>query len=150
MHFAMQNINLNQVSSHSEIEDQLDMMHVNELLTSEERASLDSEMLYEFFCSELGKRMRRSKNVIRENSFMLKKDEVLVSGVIDSYFEEDGEWVLVDYKTDYLGAGSKKDKAEMYRPQLELYKEALESSTDKAVKEAYIYLFDIQEAVRVI
>lgn len=150
MHFAMQNINLNQVSSPSEIEDQLDMMHVNELLTSEERASLDSEMLYEFFCSELGKRMRRSKNVIRENSFMLKKDEVLVSGVIDSYFEEDGEWVLIDYKTDYLGIGSKKDKAEMYRPQLELYKEALESSTDKAVKEAYIYLFDIQEAVRVI
>lgn len=53
-------------------------------------------------------------------------------------------------QTDYLGTGSKKDKAEMYRPQLELYKEALESSTDKPVKEAYIYLFDIQEAVRVI
>lgn len=149
MHFAMQNINLNKVSDLDEINEQLDMMYANELLTFEERKALSPKNIYEFFRCELGKRMLDSKNVVRENSFMLKKDEVVISGVIDSYFEEEDEWVIIDYKTDYLGVGSKAEKAKTYRPQLELYKDALEASTDKKVKEAYIYLFDIQEAVRV-
>ena len=150
IHFAMQNLNLNQVESSIEIKTQLDMMYANELLTINERELLDEEVLYKFFASSLGKRMTSSKHVKRETAFMLKKEDIVINGVIDAYFEEDGQWVLVDYKTDYMGRSSQSDKVLSYRPQLDIYKEALESSTDKKVKSGYIYLFDIQEAIEII
>ena len=41
--------------------------------------------------------MRSSSEISSE--YICEKD-VLVQGVIDAYFEEDGEIVIVDYKTD--------------------------------------------------
>ena len=150
IHFAMQSLNFNHVESIENIQGQLDMMLANELITDEEVKILDAKVFVDFFNSPLGKRMLASKDVKRENAFMLKKDDIVISGVIDSYFEENGQWVLVDYKTDYMLYSSKNEKSEAYRPQLEIYKEALESSTNKKVKSGYIYLFDIQEAIEII
>ena len=150
IHFAMQSLNFNHVESIENIQGQLDMMLANELITDEEVKLLDAKVFVDFFNSSLGKRMLASKDVKRENAFMLKKDDIVISGVIDSYFEENGQWVLVDYKTDYMLYSSKDEKSEAYRPQLEIYKEALESSTNKKVKSGYIYLFDIQEAIEII
>ncbi|MFM1603111.1 PD-(D/E)XK nuclease family protein, partial [Helcococcus ovis] len=57
----------------------------------------------------------------------------LVDGQIDMYFEEDGELVIVDFKTN------KKIDEEIYKTQLELYKQGLERATGKKVKEKIIY-----------
>ena len=45
--------------------------------------------------------------------------QVTVQGIADLLFEEDGEWVLVDFKTDRIS--SEQQLARRYHEQLELY-----------------------------
>ena len=53
-------------------------------------------------------------------------DGTLVEGVVDLAFEENGEWTVVDYKTDREIA----DKGEeQYRRQLSIYAAAIERAT---------------------
>lgn len=66
-----------------------------------------------------------------------------VQGVADMFFYEDGEIVLVDYKTNRrpTADGLKKE----YRNQLRIYKKAIEEMTGVKVKECWIYSFEIGE-----
>ena len=72
-------------------------------------------------------------------------ETLLVQGIIDAYFIENGEAVLVDYKTDK--AKSQDDFRQVYTPQLKAYKKAIEAALDIRVKEAYIYSLELKEAI---
>ncbi len=72
---------------------------------------------------------------------------VLMQGIIDAFFEEDGEIVLVDYKTDFVKKGDSKKLLEKYGQQLDYYARALESITGKRVKEKIIYSFALGNEV---
>ena len=75
-----------------------------------------------------------------------KEEMVLVQGIIDAYFIEDEEIVLVDYKTDFVRRGEEKKLIDRYHVQLEDYAQALERMTGRKVKERYIYSFTLGEA----
>ena len=65
-------------------------------------------------------------------------DTVLVQGIIDAWFMEDEDIILVDYKTDRV----KRDIHELvdkYRIQLDYYADALQRVTGRKVKEKIIY-----------
>ena len=51
----------------------------------------------------------------------------MLRGIIDAYFEENGEIVLVDYKTDFVNEENKVDVVNKYKKQLELYRRFEES-----------------------
>ena len=70
---------------------------------------------------------------------------MLIQGIIDDYFEENGEIVLVDYKTDAVKSGE--ELIRRYETQVKYYKEALENLTDKKVKEIILYSFALNEIV---
>ena len=74
---------------------------------------------------------------------------VVIQGIIDAYFEEDGELILVDYKTDRIGQGEESKLIERYRTQLEDYALALERMLHKKVKQKYIYSFALQKAIEI-
>ena len=63
--------------------------------------------------------------------------QVILQGAIDCCFEEDGQWVLVDYKTDSPSELSA--RIEKHRPQLEIYAQALERITRIPVREKVLY-----------
>ena len=71
---------------------------------------------------------------------------VLIQGIVDVWFLEDGEIVLLDYKTDMVS--SEKTLTDRYAVQLELYKRALEAATGKKVKETYIYSFTLNKVIK--
>ena len=76
----------------------------------------------------------------------------IVQGIIDCFFEEEGELVLVDYKTTNVRskgefAGRRESIRERYALQIDLYRRALEAATGKRVKEAYLYLTNIGETI---
>ncbi len=117
-----------------------------------------------FFETELAGRMciaAREKKLFGEKPFMMgvpvgeiykemsgREENVLIRGIIDAYFEEDGELVIVDYKTDRVpregGAGILKRR---YEIQLLYYKRALEAATGKRVKQMYIYSFALGKEI---
>ena len=74
-------------------------------------------------------------------------ETVLVQGIIDAYFVEDGEIVLVDYKTDRVRRGQEQKLIDLYHVQLEDYAQALERMTGKKVKEKIIYSFTLHKEI---
>ena len=72
-------------------------------------------------------------------------DAVLLEGVVDCFFDEDGELVVVDFKTDRIGRTQIEERAEHYRPQLEAYSMALMRVMGKKVREKVLYFFSVGE-----
>ena len=70
---------------------------------------------------------------------------VVIQGIIDAYFEEDGRLVLVDYKTDHTR--SQKILLDHYKRQLDYYERALTQMTGKIVGEKWIYSLTLQQAI---
>ena len=64
-----------------------------------------------------------------------EEERVLVQGIIDAYFLEGQDIVLVDYKTDYVRKGEEQKLVDLYHIQLEDYAQALERMTGRKVKE---------------
>jgi RecB family exonuclease len=74
-----------------------------------------------FESGALGLRAARASRREREFDFLLPVEDVILRGYIDLWFEEGGELVLVDYKTD-----RDESRAGEYALQLRLYALALE------------------------
>ena len=74
-------------------------------------------------------------------------EKLFLQGIVDTAFLEDGEWVLVDYKTDRVKTGD--ELIRRYGIQLRIYSQALERLTGKPVKERYIYSFRLNDAIAV-
>ena len=112
------------------------------ILTEQEKQAVNREGILSFIRSDIGKRAARADNLRREQPFTILKDkdgtEVMVQGIIDCFFEEDGQLVLVDYKNSTLK--SEELLKSRYREQLDIYAEALEKITQKPVKERYLFL----------
>ncbi|MBG0764448.1 MAG: PD-(D/E)XK nuclease family protein [Tissierellales bacterium] len=161
-HFVMQMIRLKKEIDDVYVEDELSRMVIKKQLTEEEAEVVDVKKITRFYNSEIGKRMLSSKKVFREEPFIIKKESseiskkftgskqsVLVQGVIDCYFQEDDEIVLIDYKTDSLYNKKTEDILNIYKDQIKEYRLALETLTEKKVKESYIYLLSADKLINV-
>ncbi|MFZ5969584.1 MAG: helicase-exonuclease AddAB subunit AddA [Bacillota bacterium] len=161
IHFVMQHVDLKRVYTASEIQEQLEEMVKKELLHAEEAEIVNVKKILCFFQSPIGKRILQAQKVYREKAFnFIKKaeevipdlvnceEELLIQGVIDCYFEEEDEFILVDYKTDYIPYDKKAEIVNNYSIQIRLYREALEKITGRKVKESYLYLFYLDEEVK--
>ena len=116
-----------------------------------------------FLGSGLGKRMGaayNNKRLFCEKPFMMgvpasdvkdsfpDSEMVLIQGIIDAYFLEGDDIILMDYKTDRVS--DEQELIDRYRIQLDLYKRALESATDKKVKEIFIYSFALKKEIKLL
>ena len=156
MHEAMQWLPLAQYTQAS-LTKELDALVIKGTFTEEERNLLSDTSLYKFFSSDLGKRLINAKRIERELPFSMlfegkrvydtleDGEDLFLQGIIDTAFEEDGEWVLVDYKTDRVKSGE--DLIKRYKIQMDLYKEALQRLTGMPVKASYIYSFRLHDAI---
>jgi ATP-dependent helicase/nuclease subunit A len=66
-------------------------------------------------------------------------EQVLIQGIIDVFFEEDGKIVVADYKTDAVK--TEKELVDRYQVQLDYYAEALSRLTGREVVQKIIYSF---------
>ncbi len=113
-----------------------------------------------FLGTELAGRMKAAEaegRLYREQPFVLglpakelnekfpSGELVLIQGIIDVYFEEDGEIVVADYKTDKVENGQ--ELVRKYKKQLDYYAHALQELTGKQVKEKIIYSFGLREEI---
>lgn len=143
----------------------VDFFQAQGRLTGEYAAALRREKLLHFLRSPLAGRMRRAAErgqLYREQPFVYgidaarlsdgehtfpKGETVLIQGIVDAYFEEEGELVLLDYKTDVVREPG--ELVKRYRTQLDYYEEALKSLTGKPVREKLLYSFYLGTAIPV-
>ena len=138
-----------------DIDAQAEQMVRDNHLTSDEAAVLEKDKLRRFFSSEIAARIKASPLLMREKKVTVGKragelypdlpenvrdETVVIQGYVDCAFEEDGELVIVDYKTDRNV--TMEELRERYRKQLEMYEFAMEECTGKKVRCTLIYSFD--------
>ena len=73
-------------------------------------------------------------------------EKVLIQGIIDVFFVEDGKLVLLDYKTDVIS--SMEELWNRYAVQLDYYEEALSRLMEMPVKEKILYSFYLETGTR--
>ena len=78
-----------------------------------------------------------------------EEEKILLQGIIDACFEEDGELVIVDYKTDHVPGGDLSILAKRHGSQLQLYAFALERLTGLPVKERILYSVRMRDCIAV-
>ncbi|MNG24541.1 ATP-dependent helicase/nuclease subunit A [compost metagenome] len=75
-------------------------------------------------------------------------EPILIQGVVDCLFEDEGGIVLLDYKTDQVYGGKWDEAAERHRFQLDVYAEALELSIGKPIQECHVHFLSGGVSVR--
>jgi ATP-dependent helicase/nuclease subunit A len=159
LHIVMEQLNFRQTAAKAEsVKAVVDDLVKREVLTEEEAATVSYQKIVGFLGSEIGRRACRAEKLYKEVSFNIMREmsgeKIIVQGTIDCYFEEDGKYILLDYKSNYVGDPGDESAIERltegYRTQLELYREALERIRGVKVEEAYLYLFQIEKGIRVL
>lgn len=132
------------------------MMHMKEknLISEEQYSSVDPVQVAAFLISDAGRRMKAADSrgqLKREQPFMMllpadslgsgwhSEEGVIVQGIIDACFIEDGAYVILDYKTDRLKTGDCQELVDKYALQLYYYEQAVKKNTGLPVKEKLIY-----------
>lgn len=159
LHLVMQDLDFFCEPNEQSVREQIEKLRAQRKLTDEQANAVDVHAIVRFLRSDLAARIRKSEQVEREYRFSLLRpvrdfssldadDSVLLQGVVDCFFEEDGELVVVDFKTDHVSRAQLDERAEHYRPQLEAYSMALTRVMGKKVKEKVLYFFSAGEEVR--
>jgi ATP-dependent exoDNAse (exonuclease V) beta subunit len=89
--------------------------------------------------SPLGRRAARATRTAREFDFLMAMEDLVIRGQVDLWFEEGGELVVVDYKTDEVTAAEAHHRARDYGLQLRLYARAVESVAGRAPGRACLH-----------
>ncbi|MGN0701996.1 MAG: UvrD-helicase domain-containing protein [Lentihominibacter sp.] len=125
-----------------------DNLLADETILPEEYDEIKIDSISAFFDTEIGRRCARAEKkgkLFKEREFIaegeLEGERIIVQGIIDCCFEEDGKLVLIDYKNSSLAGRTAEDVTMDYSRQLALYAKALEGATGMEVSESYIYLF---------
>ena len=167
MHYVMLRLDFDRVGSVAEIKKQIEELVLNKSLTEKEAKVIRYTKIFNFFKSDLGKRILKAheegRMVHRElpffteissldinpelNKEIYQNEKIRLQGIIDGFFKEEDGIVLFDYKTDYLEEGNEDEIIERYKVQMKYYKEALEKVTESRVKEVYLYLFALDKEV---
>lgn len=161
-HRALELLDFGTILEAASVQKQIDLLCKNGRLDQKSVELIEIKKLTDFFATKLGQRMclaSRSGTLKKEQPFMLgvaanrvkeeypEEELVLVQGIIDAYFEEGDELVLVDYKTDRVDCVE--ELAQRYQLQVGYYAEALERLVGKRVKERLIYSIRLGEVVEV-
>ncbi len=165
-HAFMENLNF---SGEEELRLQLEELVSCGKMSQEDAAAIRLEEISGFLDSPIGRRMKRAAlegTLFREQPFVLgvaaqeifggempagsdaSEETILVQGIIDAYFTEDGQITVVDYKTDQVP--DENILAERYRIQMEYYAKALHSLTGMPIADAVIYSFHLGREIHLL
>ncbi len=148
MHTFMQFCDYN--NSKTDINSEISRLLEQGFLTQKQADCLDTIALNKLFSSKFADRMFKADKIYREikvSSFVSaneiedteSNEKILIQGIADCVFEENGKLVLVDYKTDRVKSDSQ--LLSMYNNQISFYAKAVSKTLKKEVKEAILYSF---------
>ena len=140
---------------------EIERLRAKGVFTDAEAKAINRRAVQRFFESELARRMMQSPLLMREKKFTIEvpvtklyagleafpDERVMIQGIADCAFLENGKLVVVDYKTDRLETeGEFKEK---YLSQVRVYRHALSLCTGYEVGETLLYSFHLNAAIPV-
>lgn len=135
------------------------------IITEDEAAVINPYQIVAFMKSDIGKRIKlasKQGKIYREQQFvfsvkaneirkdLMSEEPILVQGIVDCFFEEEGKVIIVDYKTDHIPKeGGEEILRNRYKIQLDYYQRAIEQITGKKVSQRILYSFALEKEVEV-
>jgi ATP-dependent helicase/nuclease subunit A len=162
VHLVLQNLDCIHEITKKTVENLIERLAEERKISEKEKQMISVNKIYRFTKQNIFQRMRDAakKNLLfKERQFIFgisaseineefpKEEIVTVQGIIDVYFEEEGELVILDYKTDKVD--SEEELIRRYEMQLRYYKKALEQMVGKQVKETVFYSFFLEKEINV-
>ena len=168
VHKTMELLDNAMVTTARQAEKALEAMWQEGRLPEETKTFITAEKIAAFVNSTLGRRMCEAAKkgcLYKEKQFVIgvkperlageekvsndKKDTpIVVQGIIDAYFREGDNLILLDYKTDHVKEGQEQRLVERYQTQLLYYKDTLEQLTGLKVSETYLYSFALDKEIK--
>ena len=102
-----------------------------------------------FTQSALGRRAAKAMRSAREASFLMAIEDLVIRGQVDLWFEEGGELVIVEYKTDDVTAAEAHHRIGDYALQLKLYALAVERMAGRVPDRAFLHFLKPNTVVEV-
>ena len=161
-HRVMECLDYQKTASRDEIRRQLREWVDARKMERKEAESVRVKDIWNFVETPLGQRMKAASEkrlLFREQPFVIARkaseldpqwrceENVLVQGIIDAWFYEGDQIVLLDYKTDRVLKGQEQKLKDRYQAQLDYYAKALEQLTGKTVKEKIVYSFALGKEI---
>ena len=133
------------------------------MLTEAEANAVDIKAVSAFFAGALAKRILKAEKVFKEYEFtfgipvrelypevpenVAGSEKIIIEGVADCAFVENGRLIIVDYKTDRVASGD--ELKELYASQLGIYRRCLEQVIGMPVEQTLIYSFRLGKTVEI-
>ena len=164
-HDFLKYIDFNGDLSYFGLLDQKEDIIDKKLMRQEDVDLVDLIKLEKFFESELAQMIKTADKIEKEKSisilesadnvgfYSMNTKEILVRCILDLMFKKDGEWYLVDYKTDKIN--DENDDNELtnkilsHRTQLSFYEKAIKKIYGITIKDSYIVFLDIGKAFKI-
>ena len=162
-HKVLELVEIDSSSSVEDITKSIEAFVIQEKIPKDYAHIVSASKIHAFMKSRLALRMKKANmegTLFKEQPFVLgmpanivnkefpDTEMMLIQGIIDVYFVEDGELVIADYKTDRVRSGDELRKR--YQTQLDYYGKALEQMTGKKVKEKILYSFALEKEILLI
>ena len=154
VHLCMKNLDFSRNYSLDDVKALIDDLETREIITSKEKEAINPWVIFKFTQSNIWNELKEAKECHKEEAFYINvpakdvmdttlDENILVQGIIDLYYiTKNDELVLLDYKTDFVSQDENDAKLELiskHKPQLMLYKEALENGLNRNVDRVWIY-----------
>ncbi len=153
------------------LEGEIERLVREKFIFSADASLINRYALRRFFSHELARKMKASARVYREKRFIinypaenfseneemresLRGEKLLVQGIIDcAFFDENGELILVDYKTDSFWQVPEEEAErtlrERHSRQIGYYKYACRELFGVPCAHAYIYSFALNKTIEI-
>ena len=146
----------------SSIKEEIERLYEWEYISEAEKNVIDIKLIEQFFASDIFARIKRSPDCRREMRFLteisaqeiddsltgeLAEEKVIIQGAVDLCFVENGNVVILDFKSDRVDSADGLKAA--YSEQLNIYQKAVEKIFDMPVLEKIIYSFALSEEISV-
>jgi len=160
IHLILQKLDFTKEYSKEELAQFINNLCTKNIITQIQKDSINIEKIYQIINTQFIKNLKNAKEIKKETPFYTyintkeiyntqNSENILVQGIIDLYYiNQQNEVILVDYKTDYV-EGSGEELIEKYKVQLEIYKKALEESLKEKVKHVYIYSIYLNKEIEI-
>ncbi len=159
-HFVLQTIDIKKAADKAYVEEFINRLAAENILTEEAAKSVSASDVVRFAGSELGQRIINADKVYREAAFTIPVpasfitgrqedfgENIILQGIIDCFFFEGDNIVLVDFKTDRNTCAAEIKKK--YKMQMDLYALALEKKYFSKIYEKFIYLMSNGDIIRI-
>jgi len=161
-HKVMELMDLTRVMNQDEVSGELQRMISENRIKESDIKMLKANYIKNFVKSDVANRMRKAAylgKLYKEKQFVIgikasevvknqdSEELILIQGIIDAFFEEEGELVLLDYKSDLVT--HEHQLINRYKVQLDYYRRALEQMFKKRVKEMIIYSLPLGKEIRI-